>query len=55
MLDAAQANYTKIEKEILAIVFVLQKFRSYLLGSPIIVFTDNAVLKYLLKKANSKP
>ena len=54
-LDAAQANYTTTEKELLAIVFALDKFRSYLLGSRVIVFTDHAALKYLLKKADSKP
>ena len=54
-LDVAQANYTTTEKELLAIVFALDKFRSCLLDSLIIVFTDHAGLKYLLKKAESKP
>ena len=48
-------NYTTIEKELLAIVFALEKFRSYFLGTRIIVYTDHAALKYLLKKADSKP
>ncbi|RDX67610.1 Retrovirus-related Pol polyprotein from transposon 17.6, partial [Mucuna pruriens] len=39
-----------IEKELLAIVFVLDKFFSYLLGSKVIVFSDHTTLKYLLKK-----
>ena len=54
-LDVAQANYTTTEKELLAIVFALEKFRSYLLGSHVIVYTDHATLKYLLKKAEPKP
>ena len=54
-LDVAQANYTTTEKELLAIVFALEKFRSYLLGTRVIVYTDHAALKYLLKKAESKP
>uniref|UniRef100_A0A151UDZ3 Retrovirus-related Pol polyprotein from transposon 17.6 n=1 Tax=Cajanus cajan TaxID=3821 RepID=A0A151UDZ3_CAJCA len=54
-LDAAQANYTTTEKELLSIVFALDKFRSYLLGSRVIVYTDHAALKYLLKNAKSKP
>ena len=54
-LDTAQANYTTTEDELLAIVFALDKFRSYLLGSKVVVFTDHATLKFLLKKADSKP
>ncbi|XP_052725969.1 uncharacterized protein LOC128194417 [Vigna angularis] len=33
----------------------LTRFRSYLLGSPVIVYTDHAALKFLLKKVESKP
>jgi len=29
-------------------------FRSYLVGSPVVVFCDNAVLKYILSKKDSK-
>ena len=36
-LNEAQRNYTTIEKELLAIVFALDKFRAYLVGSFIIV------------------
>ena len=54
-LDPAQSNYTRTEKELLAIVFALDKFRSYLVGSKITVFTDHAALKYLLKKSDAKP
>ncbi|RDX91509.1 Retrovirus-related Pol polyprotein from transposon 17.6, partial [Mucuna pruriens] len=54
-MDQAQINYTTIEKELLAIVFALDKFRSYLLGSRVIVFSDHAALKYLLKKPDTKP
>jgi len=54
-LDAAQVNYTTTKKKLLAIVFALDKFRSYLLYSPITVFTDHAALRYLLKKPDAKP
>ncbi|RDY06695.1 Retrovirus-related Pol polyprotein from transposon 17.6, partial [Mucuna pruriens] len=54
-LDSAQDNYTTIEKELLAIVFALEKFRSYLLGSKIVVFSNHAALKFLLKKPDAKP
>ncbi|GMP85315.1 hypothetical protein CsSME_00038522 [Camellia sinensis var. sinensis] len=51
----AQLNYTTTEKELLAVVFALDKFRSYLLGSKVIVFTDHAALRYLLSKKETKP
>ncbi|XP_042409815.1 uncharacterized protein LOC121998995 [Zingiber officinale] len=54
-LDSTQSNYTTTEKELLAIVFALDKFRSYLLCSHVIVFSDHAALKFLLKKADAKP
>ncbi|KAL9387950.1 hypothetical protein Peur_021074 [Populus x canadensis] len=54
-LNDAQLNYTTTEKELLAVVFALDKFRSYLVGSFVIVFTDHAALKYLLTKQDAKP
>ncbi|RDY13913.1 Retrovirus-related Pol polyprotein from transposon 17.6, partial [Mucuna pruriens] len=54
-IDPTQQNYTTTEKELLAIVFALDKFHSYLLGSKIIVFSDHATLRYLLKKPDAKP
>jgi hypothetical protein len=47
-------NYTTIEKELLAVVFALDKFRSYLMGTSIVVFIDHAALKYLLSKKDAK-
>ena len=49
-LADAQLNYTTTEKKLLAVVFDLEKFRPYILGSKIIVYTDHAALKYLLSK-----
>ena len=54
-LHDAQLNYTTTEKELLAIIFTLEKFRSYLLGSKVIVYTDHAALKYLLSKKDARP
>jgi hypothetical protein len=53
-LNSAQMYYTTTEKELLAIVFAYEKFRSYPIGSPVIVFSDHATLKYLLSKKDSK-
>ncbi|CAM8957409.1 unnamed protein product [Rhodiola kirilowii] len=54
-LDAAQRNYSTTEKELLAVIFALEKFRSYLLGSKIVVFSDHAAIRYLMTKKESKP
>ena len=53
-LNEAQRNYTTTEKELLAVVYALDKFRSYLLGAEIIIFTNHSALKYLLTKQNAK-
>ena len=53
-LNEARMNYTTIEKELLAVVFALDKFRAYLVGSFIVVFTDHLALKYLLTKKDAK-
>ena len=53
-LNEAQRNYTTTEKELLAVVYALDKFRSYLIRSDIVIFTDHSTLKYQLTKQNSK-
>jgi len=54
VLSGAQINYATMEKEILEMVYALEKFRSYLVGSKIIVHTNHSAIKYLLSKADSK-
>ncbi|CAL2241168.1 unnamed protein product [Prunus armeniaca] len=54
-LNDAQLNYAITEKELLAVVFALEKFRSYLVGAKVIVYTDYATLKYLLSKKDVMP
>ncbi|XP_056688625.1 uncharacterized protein [Spinacia oleracea] len=54
-LDGAQMNYATTEKELLAVVYALDKFRTYLVGSKVIIHTDHAALKYLLAKKEAKP
>ncbi|KAK6122164.1 hypothetical protein DH2020_044092 [Rehmannia glutinosa] len=60
MFDASDfaigvVNYTTTEKEMLAIVFAFDKFRSYLIGTKTIVHTDHAAIKYLFDKKDAKP
>ncbi|XP_071918787.1 uncharacterized protein [Coffea arabica] len=55
MLNETQVNYTTTEKKLLAVIFALDKFRSYLVGSKVIIYTDHAALKYLLNKKDAKP
>ena len=54
-LNDAQLNYSTTEKELLAVVSALEKFRQYLIGSKVIVYSDHAALKYLLTKKEAKP
>ena len=42
-------------KKLLAIVFVIDKFRSYLVGAKVIVYTDHAAWKHLLTTKDAKP
>ena len=39
----------------LAVVFTFEKFRSYIVNSKVIVYTDHAAIKYLLTKKDAKP
>nr|GEZ94207.1 reverse transcriptase domain-containing protein [Tanacetum cinerariifolium] len=50
----AEANYTTIEKEMLAVVYAFGKFCSYLIMNKIIVYTDHSALKYLFAKKDVK-
>ena len=49
-LDEAQMNYATTKKELLTMIFAIDKFCSYLTGSKVIVFTDHAALKYFSPK-----
>jgi hypothetical protein len=48
-------NYATTEKELLAVVFSFEKFRSYIVNSKVIVYTDHAAIKYVLSKKDGKP
>ncbi|GFT72593.1 hypothetical protein TNCV_974391 [Trichonephila clavipes] len=51
-LSAAERNYTVTERECLAVVWALNKFRTYLGSLPIKVITDNAALTHLTNVKN---
>jgi len=55
ILSRPQLNYATTEKELLAVVFTIDKFRSYLVGAKVIFCIDHATLKYLLVKKDAKP
>ncbi|GJZ41287.1 reverse transcriptase domain-containing protein [Tanacetum coccineum] len=48
------ASKTTTEKELLAIVYAFEKFRSYLIMNKSIVHTDHSALKYLFAKKDAK-
>jgi hypothetical protein len=54
-LNGVQLNYATTEKEFLAVIFTFEKFRSYIVNSKVIVYTDHAAIKYLLSKKDAKP
>ncbi|XP_073152975.1 uncharacterized protein [Henckelia pumila] len=54
-LNEAQLNYATTEKELLAVVFALDKFHSYLVLSKITIYTDHSAIKHLLAKKDAKP
>jgi hypothetical protein len=54
-LNGAQLNNATIKKKLLVVVSAIDKFRSYLVGAKVIVFTDHTALKYLLTMKDAKP
>ncbi|GJR83791.1 reverse transcriptase domain-containing protein [Tanacetum coccineum] len=53
-MTEAESNYTTTEKEMLAVVYAFEKFRSYLIMNKSIVHTDHSALKYLFAKKDAK-
>lgn len=43
-LDATQSNYTVTKKEMLALALAFDMFRSYLVGTNIVVYIDHAAI-----------
>nr|GEX35282.1 reverse transcriptase domain-containing protein [Tanacetum cinerariifolium] len=53
-MTEAESNYTTTEKEMLAVVYAFEKFRSYLIMNKSIVYTDHSALKNIFSKKDSK-
>nr|GEY63472.1 reverse transcriptase domain-containing protein [Tanacetum cinerariifolium] len=53
-ITQAELNYTTTEKEMLAVVYAFENFRSYLIMNKSIVYTDHSALKYLFAKKDAK-
>ncbi|GKE12469.1 reverse transcriptase domain-containing protein [Tanacetum coccineum] len=53
-MNEAESHYTTTEKEMLAVVYAFEKFRSYLTLNKSIVYKDHSALKYLFTKKDSK-
>lgn len=53
-LKESKVNYATTEKQFLAVIFALEKFHFYVIGSKVIVFTNHAAQKNLPIKGDSK-
>jgi hypothetical protein len=52
-LTGPQLNYATTEKDLLAVVFAIEKFRSYFVGAKVVVYADHAALRYHLTKKDA--
>jgi hypothetical protein len=46
----AKLNYTVTEREFLAVIYAINKFRHYVTGYPTFIHTDHTAIKYLMNK-----
>nr|GEZ76554.1 reverse transcriptase domain-containing protein [Tanacetum cinerariifolium] len=53
-MTETESNYTTTKKEMLAVVYAFEKFRSYIIMNKSIMYTDHSALKYLFAKKDSK-
>jgi len=50
LFNSIEKNYTIIDREALAMVYALHKFRHYLLGNKFTFYVDHMALVYLVNK-----
>ncbi|GJY86168.1 reverse transcriptase domain-containing protein [Tanacetum coccineum] len=53
-MNEAESHYTMTKKEMLAVVYAFEKFRSNLILNKSVVYTDHSALKYLFAIKDSK-
>nr|GEU44509.1 reverse transcriptase domain-containing protein [Tanacetum cinerariifolium] len=53
-MTQVESNYTTTEKEMLAVVYAFEKFRSYLIMNKSVVYMDHLALKYIFSKKDAK-
>jgi len=49
-LSSTELNYTVTEKEFLAVIFAINKFRHYITGYEVFVHTNHFAIEYLMNK-----
>jgi hypothetical protein len=49
-MNNVKMNYTTIEKEALAMIYAMKKFKKYLFGNSFTFFMDHQALLYLVNK-----
>ena len=49
-LTPTELNYTVTEKEFLAVIYVINKFRHYITGYLVFLYIDHSAIKYLANK-----
>ena len=54
-LNSAQINQTTTYKELIVVIFALDKFCLYLIGSSTIVYSDDVAVRYLMSEQDAKP
>jgi len=49
-LSPAELNYIVAEKEFLAVIYAINKFKHYITGCPVVLYIDHSAIKYLANK-----